>query len=179
MRPVVFWKGVLVAALSVAASSGVSPLAGCGGSGRHRDGTVKPDAGPGMDGGSSTADAPADRDAMPGRDGGPDGGPDGGQASVVGTINVCPVILSVSAAPAQAAVGDTIDVAVAATDPDAQAPLSVLWSVVPPGSIGDPAAVMTRYTCAAEDPQTITVSVSDGMCDDTDGVVIQCVGRAL
>jgi hypothetical protein len=78
--------------------------------------------------------------------------------------DTCPQLTSWMASPLEAtAPGGTVQVAVAASDPDAGDTLTYNWGSVgtPLGSFADPSAPSTVYTCAAVGSDSLQVVVSD------------------
>jgi hypothetical protein len=107
--------------------------------------------------------------------------PDAGFGSVRATVHTdeCPEVV-VTAAPAQAHIGEAVQVVVRATGTDAGATLTYHWSAAA-GSVADPAAAATSYTCPGRDqagPQTLVVTVSDGTCEITRTTSIGCFALA-
>jgi hypothetical protein len=88
------------------------------------------------------------------------------------TINICPAIVSLSAAPSGAFVGGDVHLDVGANDPDSPK-LTFLWDPSV-GAVADPRAAATTYRCAVAGPVAIAISVSDGQCGDNDEVTILC-----
>ena len=97
----------------------------------------------------------------------------GGVVVVSGSFNSCPAITSFSGAPIAISVGGSITVSVAAVNPDSN-PLTYLWSA-PSGSFAAPSQTTTSFTCTTAGMTTLTVTVSDGMCDDAATLPVDCV----
>jgi hypothetical protein len=97
------------------------------------------------------------------------------QAGVVvatGQINVCPIIDGVSANPAEALVGSTLNLAAVAHDADgAPSPLAFTWSASA-GSLSSTSAASPVFTCTTAGVATITVTVSDGDPACTDSLIM-------
>lgn len=96
-----------------------------------------------------------------------------GVITVGGGFNNCPSITSYSGAPATVAVGGAVTVSVSATDPDGDA-LMFGWTA-PSGRFGDTGAPVTTFTCAANGPVTLTMTITDGMCPTSITLPITCV----
>jgi len=96
-----------------------------------------------------------------------------GTVSVMGGFNNCPAITSYSASPAVLSEGASIAVSVSASDVDSN-PLFYAWSATT-GNFGNASAANTSYTCTMTGSVTLTVDVSDGMCDTVVQVPITCV----
>jgi hypothetical protein len=112
--------------------------------------------------------------------------PDGtGAVRVNGKFNLCAKLIKAVVAPLQTSVGNDIDLFAGATDPDGNR-VEYLWTGTG-GSIAEPSASSTTYTCEETGTQMITVTVSDdgfqhcmhdwtvqatcfeaGLCDDVD-----------
>jgi hypothetical protein len=97
-----------------------------------------------------------------------------GGARIDGTINVCPVIDALSAAPATIEVGNALALAGAAHDTDlGPSPLGYAWTATS-GTIGAPAAASTAFTCTAAGTFMVTLTVTDGDCTDTLSQTVIC-----
>ncbi len=82
-----------------------------------------------------------------------------GSVAVNGTINVCPIITSVSANPP---VGNTIALAASASDPDnGPQPVSYGWTTSS-GTLSSATAQNPTLTCTAPGAATLTLTVTDG-----------------
>jgi arylsulfatase A-like enzyme len=89
-----------------------------------------------------------------------------GSVLVNGSLNVCPVIDVTTAVPLSVAVGGTIQLAGAATDRDgAPSALTYHWAASA-GAIAEPTAARTTFTAGAPGAVTVTLTVSDGDCQD-------------
>jgi hypothetical protein len=101
-----------------------------------------------------------------------------GSVLVNGTLNVCPVIDSLSTSTVEVLVGGSIGLAAAAHDADnGPSPLSYHWTASA-GALTDAGAQTTRFTCTGAGSVTITLSASDGdpatSCADTSSVNVTC-----
>jgi hypothetical protein len=101
-----------------------------------------------------------------------------GSILINGQLNVCPVIEGVSANPAEAIVGSSIALAVAAHDSDAgPKPLKFAWKASAEGLASD-AAGNVSFTCKAPGTVKIAVAVSDGDpaagCADSSSITVEC-----
>jgi hypothetical protein len=107
--------------------------------------------------------------------------PRNGSVSINGTVNVCPQIDSLDAAPTEAFVGASVSLAAAAHDADnGPSPLTATWTATS-GVFTDPSSLGTRFTCTAAGPATVTLTVSDGDtsagCPATSSVTVNCDTR--
>jgi hypothetical protein len=96
-----------------------------------------------------------------------------GSVLLKGTINVCPEVTAVSAAPP---VGVTIALTATADDPDmGPMPFTYTWTTSS-GTISDPTAPNPVLTCSQPGTVNLTVKVSDGdaACADTFNVTVDC-----
>jgi hypothetical protein len=96
-----------------------------------------------------------------------------GSVLIKGTINICPQVTAVSAAPP---VGATIAITATADDPDSgPMPFTYLWTTSS-GTISDPTAPNPVLTCSQPGTVNLTVSVNDGdaACHDTFNVTVDC-----
>ncbi|MES1157617.1 MAG: hypothetical protein ABUL67_00830, partial [Haliangium ochraceum] len=100
---------------------------------------------------------------------------EGGNVMGTATFNICPRLTSLAATPTMMSVGDqeAIDLTAVAQDGEHD-PLVFSWSA-PVGSFDSPAGVRTRYRCAAPGPVAITITVSDGQCNDTVTATLVCL----
>jgi hypothetical protein len=96
-----------------------------------------------------------------------------GVIGVMGSFNSCPTVTSYSGAPATISIGGSVAIAVSASDADGNA-LTFSWTA-PSGTFADATAPSTLFTCAAPGVTTLTVAVSDGMCESGAALVITCV----
>lgn len=99
-----------------------------------------------------------------------------GTVIVGGSLNQCPLIDSLSAAPGEAAVGDTIAVQAVVHDANGR-PLSLAWASNA-GTFSSTSAAATTYRCTASGTQSLTVNVSeaDGSCKDSASIQVDCTG---
>ncbi len=98
--------------------------------------------------------------------------PDGGGVSVKGTYNHCPQVYF-SASPDHTRVGQTIALTVSASDEEND-PLKYTWTVSPGATIENATAANTTLHCIARGSVTITLTVSDGSCDNPVSGSILC-----
>jgi hypothetical protein len=109
-------------------------------------------------------DAAADAEAGP-RDASGDG--DACSGDVCGFDagrQVCPVIDGYVVNPTNVFVGETVHLSVTATDANGDT-IYYNWSA-PQGTFDDPSAAKTNYRCAMAGIARITMSVTDGKCND-------------
>jgi hypothetical protein len=110
--------------------------------------------------------------------------PEPGIVNVSATVtlgNHCPSIVTGSVTPAQVTVGGTIDVSIAATDPDPGETVSVSWSATA-GTFSNPGAAATQYVCQQSGRQTLTVTATDShqpSCSAVMSFPIICVAPTL
>jgi len=103
-----------------------------------------------------------------------------GAARVNGEVNFCAQLHKVVVSPLQTSVGNDIDLSAMGEDMEEDA-LRYSWTGTG-GSIADPNAAVTTYTCGEAGPQTISVSVSDDdfeHCVDDWTVPITCIDGDL
>jgi hypothetical protein len=103
-----------------------------------------------------------------------------GSVSVVGVLNVCPVVDGIGANPSEAQVGSTIALTGMAHDSDSgPAALAYSWQASP-GTLSDPSAQNPTFTCTKPGPATITLTAKDGdpapSCADTLTATVNCTG---
>src|SRR5450432_574310 len=85
-----------------------------------------------------------------------------GTISFNGALNVCPLIDSLGASPAEVFVGGSIALAGQAHDTDmAPSPLAYQW-VTSSGALSNAAAQNPTFTCSAAGLVTVTLTVTDG-----------------
>jgi hypothetical protein len=101
-----------------------------------------------------------------------------GLASVTATVNVCPVIDSVSVFPAEVQVGGSVQLVAAADDADdGPSPLAATWTVSS-GMLNNASTAGATFTCTEVGPAQIGLSVSDGTpgpgCTDSTSVTVTC-----
>jgi len=82
-----------------------------------------------------------------------------GGVRVNGEFNICAYLTKVVVSPLQTSVGNDIDLFATATDAEGD-PITFTWSSNG-GSIADPSASTTTYTCTEVGDDAITVSVTD------------------
>jgi hypothetical protein len=96
-----------------------------------------------------------------------------GSVLVKGTVNICPEVTAVSAAPP---VGVTIALTATADDPDnGPSAFTYAWTTSS-GTISDPTAPNPVLTCSQPGPVNLTVTVNDGdaACHDSFAVTVDC-----
>ena len=100
-----------------------------------------------------------------------------GIAGVTSVINVCPVIDSLSAIPAETYVGTSIRLTSEVHDADnGPMPLSATWTG-PAGTLSDMSAAGATFTCTQPGTFTVGLGVSDGQagkCPDEATVTLVC-----
>gem|GEM_PF-3193035 len=95
-----------------------------------------------------------------------------GDVIVEGEVNRCPTV-SMVVSPLSAEIGNTIDLSASATDADGHA-VTYAWSVSE-GTIADPSAASTVYTCTTAGSFGLQLVVDDGYdCDVTRVAQIEC-----
>ena len=99
--------------------------------------------------------------------------PSTGSVSVVGTLNLCPVIDAVNASPAEVQVGSSIAVGAMAHDDGLPSPLSYAWTTTS-GTLSTAQGKTTTFTCTQVGSSTIAVTASDGDCSDSSSVTVTC-----
>src|SRR6188768_2285917 len=90
-----------------------------------------------------------------------------GSVMVNGTLNVCPVIDSLSIAPAETTVGNAVSLSATGSDSD-KGPnaLSYAWTSSG-GALAGSNSANASLTCTSAGSVTVTLIVSDGDCSDT------------
>jgi hypothetical protein len=96
-----------------------------------------------------------------------------GSIQIKGRISDCPTITSFVVNPQRLRVGESSDLRGLATDPDS-ANLSFAWTASS-GVIADGAVAVTNFRCTEEGTATLTLTVSDGSCQDNVVVQAECV----
>jgi hypothetical protein len=96
-----------------------------------------------------------------------------GSAGVNGSVTACPVITSYDVAPSQVVMGKSVQLTASATDPSG-ATLTYSWQSTS-GVVADTHTASTTYRCTAPGPATLTITASNGLCDDTASAVVDCV----
>jgi hypothetical protein len=103
-------------------------------------------------------------------------GPANGAAVVTVNVVSCPEIRFLSAAPLTTSVGGSVDLAAQAVTPDGATPIYA-WTATS-GTLSDGAAPVSRFTCAAPGPDTITLTVTNGPCAVHTSIGVTCVSVA-
>ena len=99
-----------------------------------------------------------------------------GAARVNGEFNICAQLLKVVVSSLQTSVGNDINLSAAGDDHEVD-PIRYAWTETG-GSIADPNAASTTYTCEEAGEQTVTITISDddfGYCMDVWEVPVTCV----
>jgi len=99
-----------------------------------------------------------------------------GGVRVNGKFNICAELVQVVISPLQTSVGNDIDVAALAFDEEGDTP-TYQWTATG-GSMADPSAAVTTYTCEEVGNQAITIEVSDDggeYCTDSWTIHVTCV----
>jgi hypothetical protein len=101
-----------------------------------------------------------------------------GIANVTATVNVCPVIDSVSVFPDEVQVGGSVQLVAAAHDADnSPSPLAATWTASS-GTLSNASTAGATFTCTQVGPAQIGLSVSDGSpdpdCMDSTSVTVNC-----
>jgi hypothetical protein len=78
--------------------------------------------------------------------------------------------------PLSTSVGGTIDVTAAGEDDSTDAAVIGYTWTAPMGTFADPKAAHTTYTCTGAGTVTLTVTVSNGDCRASGGMMVTCVG---
>jgi len=100
--------------------------------------------------------------------------PTTGSVAVGGKLNVCPLIDGISANPAEVQVGKSVALSAGAHDSDSgPSALSYAWSAAN-GTFSDAASTSPSFTCTTLGTTTLTLKVSDGDCQDTSTVDVNC-----
>ncbi|MBC8134163.1 MAG: hypothetical protein H7X95_14370, partial [Deltaproteobacteria bacterium] len=100
--------------------------------------------------------------------------PDTGGVVVGGTINNCPRVTSLAASQVSASVGGLINVSAVATDLDPADVLTVAWTATS-GSFLRPSSPETSFRCSVPGSPVLTVTASDGQCNDAVSVTLTCL----
>jgi len=108
--------------------------------------------------------------------------PHTGSVAVNGTLNLCPQIDSFDASPAEVLVGGSVGLSATAHDGDnGPSPLGTRWTATS-GVFTDPSALVTRFTCTAAGPVTLTLTVSDGDsgagCPAVQSATVTCTAQS-
>jgi hypothetical protein len=101
-----------------------------------------------------------------------------GIASISATINVCPTIDTLEVVPAEVYVGSSMQLTLAAHDPDAApSPLTAAWTAGP-GMLTNTSTTGATFTCTTAGTFVVSVSVDDGtpamQCTDSAYVNVAC-----
>jgi hypothetical protein len=96
----------------------------------------------------------------------------GGTIGIDGGFDFCPFIRSAAAEPISAPVGTDVQISVVALDSDSPN-LSFTWKA-DSGTIVDPKAANTVYRCTMPGQASLTVTVSDGICEDHQEIAVLC-----
>ena len=104
-----------------------------------------------------------------------------GSVSVTGTINVCPTVAALSATPAEVAVGSSLSLSAAGSDPDnGPSALTYSWTASS-GKLTGAGTATPSFQCLTTGPATLSVTVSDGDttpgCAATGSVQVSCSGH--
>jgi hypothetical protein len=102
-----------------------------------------------------------------------------GSVKTAVSADVCPQLV-VSAAPADARIGESLHVTAQVVDPDPGAAITFRWSSAA-GSFADATIAETDYACPGRDqagPQRLSVTVSDGACEVTRTLSVACFALA-
>lgn len=100
--------------------------------------------------------------------------PKTGSVMVSGTLNVCPVIDSVSVDPAETTVGNSITLSATGSDAD-KTPSSLGFSwTSSAGILSSPSLANTSLKCTTAGAVTVTLTISDGDCADTLSQTVTC-----
>ncbi|NNK05694.1 MAG: hypothetical protein HKP50_00105 [Myxococcales bacterium] len=105
---------------------------------------------------------------------------DTGAVRVNGKLNICAQLFKVVVSPLQTSVGNAIDLSATGEDHEGD-PIHYAWTGTG-GSIADPGAASTTYTCDQAGEQTVTITISDDdfeYCMDDWTVPVTCVELAL
>ena len=96
-----------------------------------------------------------------------------GSLQIKGRISDCPTITSFVVNPQRLRVGESSELRGVAKDPDS-ANLSFAWTASS-GVVADSAAAATSFRCSEEGTAILTLTVSDGSCQDNVVVQAECV----
>ena len=104
-----------------------------------------------------------------------------GSVAVNGTINVCPNLESLSASPAEVAVGSSLSLSAVAVDPDSgPSPLAYSWTSSS-GTLTGANTASPSFKCLTTGTATVSVTVSDGdpqaSCAAQGSVQVTCSGH--
>jgi len=97
-----------------------------------------------------------------------------GSVMVNGVLNICPVIDSLSVAPAETTVGHAVSLTATGNDADKlPSALSYSWSSSS-GTLSGANSATAALTCSAVGKVTVTLTVSDGDCSDSLTQTVTC-----
>jgi hypothetical protein len=101
-----------------------------------------------------------------------------GRTILTADVNVCPTIDSLSVVPAEVYVGSSMQLTLAAHDPDnGPSPLTAAWSATS-GNLSNLSTMGATFTCTAAGTFKVGVSVTDGTpamkCTDSAQVTVVC-----
>jgi phospholipase C len=104
-----------------------------------------------------------------------------GSIAVTGTVNICPNLDSLSASPAEVAVGSSLSLSAAADDPDnGPSPLAYSWTASG-GTLTGANTASPSLECTSTGTVTVSVTVSDGdplaSCAAQGSVQVTCSGH--
>ncbi|MDX2020050.1 MAG: DUF6345 domain-containing protein [Deltaproteobacteria bacterium] len=106
-------------------------------------------------------------------------GPRNGTLVINGQLDQCPVISSLSAQPISAAVGENVFLNSTASDADGDA-LTYAWTAIG-GTLANPSAADTTFTCTSAGMAQVALTVSDGRpaCNKRESFAIDCVSGGV
>ena len=90
------------------------------------------------------------------------------------TVKSCPEINYYTVSPLQTSVGGTLQLRVSASSP--AGPLLVLWTGTG-GTVKEPKAFETSYTCEVVGPQKIEINIRGNGCVRTQRIDVTCVDQ--
>ncbi|MEI9935602.1 MAG: lamin tail domain-containing protein [Pseudomonadota bacterium] len=97
-----------------------------------------------------------------------------GSVMVNGVLNICPVIDSLSVAPAETTIGHAVSLTASGSDADrVPSALSYSWTSTS-GTIAGATSANAALTCTTVGPVTVTLTVGDGDCSDTLSQTVTC-----
>ena len=96
-----------------------------------------------------------------------------GSIQIKGRVSDCPTITSFVVNPQRLHVGESGELRGLATDPDS-ANLSFAWTASS-GVVADSTVAVTTFRCSEEGTAMLTLTVSDGSCQDNVVVQAECV----
>ena len=88
-------------------------------------------------------------------------------------VNTCPIISACTVSPSRVAVGQRIELRAAARDDEGD-DLTLRWTTTL-GRLVNPGTGNTSFVCPSAGPATLTITASDGSCDSTFSVDIECL----